>query len=65
MLLRGVVMVLVRRVVLADSLATAMLLLIRGTIAQASSLLLIPSAQGLAAKHEIVILDDGGLDPTL
>lgn len=31
--------------------------------ADARAVLLVPGAQGLAAKHEILVLDDDGLDP--
>jgi len=64
-LLRLVVMMLVGRVVLADPLATAVFLFIRGPIAETSPFLLVPCAQGLAAEHEVVVLNDGGLDPAL
>lgn len=42
--------------------ATAALLLI-ATTAQATTLLLIPSAQSLTAKGEIFVVDDGRLNP--
>lgn len=53
------------RLLMTYPLATAMLLLVRRGVAQTSPLLLVPSAQRLAAEHEVIVLDDGGLDPAL
>lgn len=35
------------------------------TAAEARAVLFVPGAQGLATKHEIIVLDDDGLDPCL
>lgn len=57
------------------SLSSSVLLLLLGALvailaataassaAEARAVLLVPGAQGLAAKHEILVLDDDGLDP--
>jgi hypothetical protein len=34
------------------------------TAAEARAVLLVPGAKGLAAKHEILVFDDDGLDPS-
>lgn len=36
---------------------------VAGAAAEASTLLLVPGAEGLAAKRQVVVLDDGRLDP--
>lgn len=63
-------------VVSPRSLSSSVLLLLLGALvaiitaaaaaaAEARAVLLVPGAQGLAAKHEILVLDDDGLDPCL
>lgn len=57
------------------ALAPAALLLLEALVAvvaavaagaaQPRPILLVPRAQGLAAEHEVLILDDDGLDPRL
>lgn len=45
------------------ALATSSLLAILAPAALAAAILLEPSAQALATEHEVVVFDDGGLDP--
>jgi len=45
------------------ALPTSSLLAIFAAAALAAAILLKPSAQALATKHEVVVFDDGGLDP--
>lgn len=45
------------------ALSASNLLFILVTRAQSSAILLVPCAQRLAAKHEIIVLDNGGYHP--
>ncbi|KAM6537979.1 hypothetical protein FALCPG4_003871 [Fusarium falciforme] len=50
------------RVIPPHALAAAALLLIAAA-AETATFLLVPGAQGLSAKGQVLVLDDGGLDP--
>lgn len=50
------------RVIPPHALTSAALLLVAAA-AETATLLLVPGAQGLSAKGQILVLDDGGLDP--
>ena len=54
---------LARPVMSPDALATSSLLAVFTAAAVATTVLLVPGAQALATKHEVVVFDDGGLDP--
>jgi hypothetical protein len=43
--------------------AAALLVAAAGAVAQATALLFVPRAKGLAAKGEVLVVDDGGLNP--